>query len=178
MQVQIKKLHPDFVLPEYKHPGDAGMDVRALEIGTYMMFSNEHVDEDSQGFEFKVERDWEIGASDQKFITLESGDRCSFRLGFATAIPPGYEVQLRTRSGLALKQGLIVANSPATIDEGYRGEYAVIILNASKIPQVVEREERIAQLVLKRVEAVEWAQTDDLGDTSRGEGGFGSTGIT
>ena len=95
--------------------------------------------------------------------------------GLALEIPPGYEVQLRPRSGLALKHALTLANSPATIDPGYRGELKVIMLNLGKIPYEIKQGDRIAQMVVSKYEAITWDETD-LADSTRGEGGFGSSG--
>jgi dUTP pyrophosphatase len=95
--------------------------------------------------------------------------------GLALEIPPGYEVQIRPRSGLALKHALTLPNSPATIDPGYRGELKVILLNLGKTAYEVHAGDRVAQMVVARYEAVEW-EVGDLGESVRGEGGFGSSG--
>jgi len=95
--------------------------------------------------------------------------------GLALEIPPGYEVQIRPRSGLALKHALTLPNSPATIDPGYRGELKVILLNLSKTAYEVHAGDRVAQMVVAKYETVEW-EVGDLGDSVRGEGGFGSSG--
>jgi dUTP pyrophosphatase len=95
--------------------------------------------------------------------------------GLAIEIPPGYEVQLRPRSGLAMKYAITLANSPATIDPGYRGEVRVILLNLGKIPYEIKEGDRIAQMVVSKYEAVTWDE-GDLADSARGEGGFGSSG--
>lgn len=95
--------------------------------------------------------------------------------GLAIEVPPGYEAQVRPRSGLALKHAITLPNSPATIDPGYRGEVRVILLNLGKEEYIVHAGDRIAQLVIARYEAVEWEE-GDLSDTARGAGGFGSSG--
>jgi dUTP pyrophosphatase len=95
--------------------------------------------------------------------------------GLAFEIPAGYEVQLRPRSGLALKYAITLANSPATIDPGYRGELKVILLNLGKAPYQIHEGDRIAQMVVSKYEAVTWDE-GDLGHSTRGEGGFGSSG--
>jgi len=95
--------------------------------------------------------------------------------GLALEIPPGYEAQMRPRSGLALKHSITMPNSPATIDPGYRGELRVILLNLGLTEYVVEPGDRIAQMVIARYEAVEWDE-GDLNETTRGVGGFGSSG--
>jgi dUTP pyrophosphatase len=95
--------------------------------------------------------------------------------GLAFEIPPGYEVQLRPRSGLALKYAITLANSPATIDPGYRGELKVILLNLGKLPYEIHAGDRVAQMVVSKYEAVTWDE-GDLSDSTRGTGGFGSSG--
>jgi len=96
--------------------------------------------------------------------------------GLSIALPPGYEMQVRPRSGLALKHGLTLPNSPGTIDEDYRGELGVIVLNAGPEPFTVERGMRIAQAVIAPVVRAAWREVDTLPATARGAGGFGSTG--
>ena len=95
--------------------------------------------------------------------------------GLALEIPAGYEVQIRPRSGLALKHAITLPNSPATIDPGYRGELKIILLNLGKTPYQVHAGDRIAQMVVARYEAVEWEE-GELADSTRGTGGFGSSG--
>ena len=95
--------------------------------------------------------------------------------GLAIELPPGYEAQVRPRSGLALKHGITIPNSPATIDPGYRGEIRVILLNLGKQTYAIEKGDRIAQLVIAKYEAIDWEE-GELGDSVRGEGGFGSSG--
>ena len=96
--------------------------------------------------------------------------------GFALAIPFGYEGQVRSRSGLALKHGIAVLNAPGTIDSDYRGEVGIVLINHGDAPFVVTRGMRIAQLVIGRVEQAEWTEVSDLPDTERGQGGYGHTG--
>jgi len=96
--------------------------------------------------------------------------------GLRIALPPGYEAQVRPRSGLALKKGITVLNSPGTIDADYRGEICVILINLSNEPFVIANGERIAQLVIAQHEQAEWELVSDLDATERGEGGFGHTG--
>jgi len=103
-------------------------------------------------------------------------ERRLFRTGFAIAIPFGFECQIRPRSGLALRYGVTLPNTPATIDSDYRGELMVALVNLGAEPFRVERGMRIAQLVFARVEAAEFAEVQELPATGRGEGGFGSTG--
>ena len=109
-------------------------------------------------------------------VTLASGARALVPTGLLIAVPAGYELQIRPRSGLALKHGIMVANSPGTIDEDYRGELQVILLNAGTEPFVIERGMRIAQAVLAPVVRAEWVEVEALDATMRGTAGFGSTG--
>ena len=109
-------------------------------------------------------------------LTLHAGDRAAVATGFCIAIPEGYEVQVRPRSGLALKHGLTVANAPGTIDSDYRGEVKVLLINLGSKPVAIERGMRIAQLVVAPVTRGVFEEVDSLDDTARGSGGFGSTG--
>ncbi len=110
-------------------------------------------------------------------ITLDPLDRCLVPTGLSIELPAGLEAQVRPRSGLAIKKGISVLNSPGTIDADYRGEIGVILINLSKEPFVIEDGERIAQMVIARHEQAEWALTDTLNETERGTGGFGHSGI-
>ncbi len=134
-------------LPAYGTPGSAGMDIRA----------------------------WLARGS----ITLNPGQRKLIPTGLYMEIPYGYEAQLRPRSGMALKKGLSVANSPGTIDSDYRGEVGVILINLGNEPVEINDGERICQMVVAPVMHVEWISPEDgtLGDTERGDGGFGHTGV-
>ncbi len=109
--------------------------------------------------------------------TIVPGARQLLPCGFALAIPAGYEGQVRSRSGLALKHGVAVLNSPGTIDSDYRGELAVVLVNHGEAPFVVTRGMRIAQLVISRVEQATWSEVTELPDTPRGAGGYGHTGL-
>jgi dUTP pyrophosphatase len=109
-------------------------------------------------------------------VTLAPGARHAVATGFAVAIPAGYEVQVRPRSGLALKNGVTCLNTPGTIDADYRGEVKVILANLGSEPFEVKRGERIAQLVPARVQIARFAEVAELDETARGAGGFGSTG--
>ena len=109
-------------------------------------------------------------------VTLAPGERHAVATGFALAIPEGFEVQVRPRSGLALKHGITCLNTPGTIDSDYRGEVKVILANLGAEPFEVRRGERIAQLVPAAVQRARFAEAEDLDSTSRGSGGFGSTG--
>jgi dUTP pyrophosphatase len=109
-------------------------------------------------------------------VTLAAGARHAVATGLAVAIPPGYEIQVRPRSGLALKHGISVPNAPGTIDSDYRGEVKVILINHGAEPFAIRRGDRIAQLVLCPVVRMSWLKVEELDETQRGEGGFGSTG--
>ncbi len=109
-------------------------------------------------------------------VTLAPGGRHAVATGFAVAIPPGYEIQVRPRSGLALKHGISVPNAPGTIDSDYRGELKVILINHGSEPFAIARGDRIAQLVLAPVTLAAWQEVAELDETARGAGGFGSTG--
>ena len=109
-------------------------------------------------------------------LTLAPGARRAVATGFAIAIPPGYEVQVRPRSGLALKHGITCLNTPGTIDSDYRGEVKVILANLGSDPFEIVRGERIAQLVSAPVQRAAFVEVDSLDQTQRGSGGFGSTG--
>ncbi len=142
MKVRITKINPDVKIPEYKHIGDAGMDLR------------------NSGAE----------------ITLGPGERTLVPTGIKIAVPGGYEAQVRPRSGLAIKKGITVLNTPGTIDSAYRGEVLVVTFNAGREEVTIKKDERIAQLVLNKFEEIEWEECDELDSTVRGSGGFGSTG--
>ena len=109
-------------------------------------------------------------------IVLEPGMRHAVASGLSLAIPPGYEIQVRPRSGLALKHGISVPNTPGTIDSDYRGELKVILINHGSEAFAIHRGDRVAQLVLAPVTRASWDEVDELDATERGEGGFGSTG--
>ena len=111
-----------------------------------------------------------------EYIIMNPGERVLAKTGLYVEIPAGFEIQVRPRSGLALKQGVTVLNTPGTIDADYRGEIGVILINHSSTVAEFAKGERIAQLVMTRVERIEWEITDSLSDTKRGLGGFGSTG--
>lgn len=110
-------------------------------------------------------------------LVLQPLERKAIPTGLALELPPGYEGQVRPRSGLALKQGLTCLNTPGTIDADYRGEVMVILVNVSNAPVTLQRGDRIAQLVVAQVTRAELVAVDALSDTERGAGGFGSTGV-
>lgn len=107
---------------------------------------------------------------------IKPGDIQLIPTGIKISIPEGYEAQIRPRSGLALKYGITMVNAPGTIDSDYRGEINVILINFGKEGFLVKRGERIAQMVINKVEIIEFTETDSLDETQRGEGGFGHTG--
>ena len=111
-------------------------------------------------------------------VTLQPGGRHAVATGFAMAIPVGYEVQVRPRSGLALKHGISLPNTPGTIDADYRGELKVILINLGDAPFVIARGDRIAQLVAAPVQMARFTEVEELDETVRGSGGFGSTGVS
>ncbi len=110
-------------------------------------------------------------------VTLRPGEYKAIPTGLFMEIPEGYEVQVRPRSGLALKHGITVLNAPGTIDSDYRGEVKVILINHSSEAFTIQNGDRIAQIVVARVHRLPFVEVDDLSATERGEGGFGSTGV-
>lgn len=109
--------------------------------------------------------------------TLAPGERAAIACGIAIALPSGFEAQIRPRSGLALKSGITVLNTPGTIDSDYRGEIKAILINHGQEPFAITRGMKIAQMVIARHEAVEWSEINELPASDRGTGGFGSTGL-
>lgn len=109
-------------------------------------------------------------------VTLQSLQRILIPTGLFIELPQGYEAQIRPRSGLAIKQGITCLNTPGTIDSDYRGEIKIILINLSGIPQVVNGGDRVAQMVLQKVERINWEEVILLSETARNNGGFGSTG--
>ncbi len=110
-------------------------------------------------------------------ITLKPLERTIVKTGLFIELPIGYEAQVRPRSGLAAKKGVTVLNAPGTIDADYRGEIGVILVNLSNEHFTIENGERVAQLIIAKHERAEWTQVNELSETARGEGGFGSTGV-
>lgn len=155
-------------LPKYETPASAGMDIRAD-------FSRVTVTNP-----IKVWGDAEIIFKGDNHLNtllrLDPGARALIPTGLFTAIPEGYEIQIRPRSGLALKRGLTICNTPGTVDADYRNEIGVILINLGLETVWIEDGERIAQAVLNKVETIEWNTVDKLGTTSR-SGGFGSSGL-
>jgi len=143
MNIRIKKLRADAVVPAYQTEHSAGMDVCAA-----------------------------IDAP----IILKPLERTIVPCGFSMAIPEGYEVQVRARSGLAAKSGVGLVNGVGTIDADYRGELGVILINYGDTDFTIQPNDRIAQIVVAQYERAEWQLVDELDETARGAGGFGSTG--
>ena len=119
----------------------------------------------------------DLRADLEAHITLVPLGRVIVKTGLFIELPMGYEAQVRPRSGLAIKKGITVLNSPGTVDADYRGEIGVILVNLSNEDFVIENGERIAQLIIAKHERAEWIEVQELSETSRGEGGFGSTGV-
>jgi len=119
----------------------------------------------------------DLRAQIEEPIVLKPLDRAIVKTGLFIELPIGYEAQVRPRSGLAAKKGITVLNSPGTVDADYRGEIGVILVNLSHEDFTIENGERIAQLVIAKHERAEWIEVEELSETSRGAGGFGSTGV-
>ena len=141
IELKVKKIHPDAIIPSYAHPGDSGMDVYSIEN-----------------------------------YSLSPGSRILVQTGLKVEFSEGYEIQVRPKSGLALKSGITVLNTPGTVDSGYRGEIGVILINHSRETYSVKKGDKVAQIVLAPVVKMIIKEIENLSDTSRGEGGFGSTG--
>ncbi|WP_155591206.1 dUTP diphosphatase [Lysinibacillus cavernae] len=141
VEVKIKRIHADAMLPMQANPGDAGMDLYSIEAT-------------------------EIPAGESKLI----------KTGIQIELPKGTEAQIRPRSGLALKHSVTVLNSPGTIDEGYRGEIGVILINHGKETFKVEKSMRIAQMVIQFVPSIQLVEVNELTETIRGTSGFGASG--
>lgn len=127
-------------------------------------------------YETELSAGMDIRANIPESITLEPMDRCLVPTGLYFSLPKGYEAQVRPRSGLAIKKGITVLNTPGTIDADYRGELCVILINLSKEAFTINNGDRIAQMVISAHEQPEWELVEGLDKTTRGEGGFGHTG--
>jgi dUTP pyrophosphatase len=150
-------------LPQYETPQSAGMDLKAdlWSIQEKFLFGS------------AIIRNMDNTIA---WIVINPGGRALIPTELYTAIPAGYEVQVRPRSGLALKSGITVLNTPGTIDADYRNGWGVILMNQGTEPFIVKQGDRIAQAVLNKVEQIEWEEVEELDSTERGLGGFGSTG--
>ena len=166
-KVQVKVINKsNNQLPKYETSMSAGMDVRAD-------FSNITPEKPIKAFgncQFVFKTD-----KNNPYLILDPGCRALIPTGIFTAIPEGYEIQVRPRSGLALKEGISLCNTPGTIDSDYRAEIGVILINHGLKPVVIEDGERIGQFVLSKVSQIEWIEVDSLDETDR-KGGFGHTG--
>ena len=129
------------------------------------------------GYETIASAGMDLRANLTGVITLKPLERAIVKTGLFIELPIGYEAQVRPRSGLAAKNGITVLNSPGTVDADYRGEIGVILVNLSNESFDIKNGERIAQLVIAKHERAEWIEVQELSETSRGEGGFGSTGV-
>lgn len=161
--VYFRKLYDDVELPQYATEGSAGFDIKIHH------FKSLH----GGGVDEQVVHSY---PPNQGQVLLRPFERVLVGCGFAVALPEGYELQVRSRSGLALKQGLVVLNAPGTIDSDYRGEIGAIIYNSGKFPVLMIVGERIAQCVLKEHSIAIFQEVEQLDETDRGEGGYGSTG--
>lgn len=144
LNINIKKINPDSIIPEYMSEYSSGAD---------------------------------IFANNEENIIIEPGDIKLIPGGFSLSIPAGFEGQVRPRSGLSLKHGITVLNSPGTIDSDYRGEVKIILINHGKKPFTVKKGERIAQLVITEVIRAHFHKVSELDNTVRSDGGFGHTGV-
>lgn len=132
---------------------------------------------DLPAYETEFSAGMDLRANLDEAVTLKPLERTLIPTGLHIALPKGHEAQVRPRSGLALKKGISVLNSPGTIDADYRGEVKVILVNLSNEDFQIKHGERIAQMVISKHESVSWEQVEVLQETQRGEGGFGSTGV-
>lgn len=171
IEVKIEKMYSDVIVPEYSHEDDSGMDIRAYFSDEWVAKNHFTLPDLSDPYSYKNE------FNDYRWCEVNCQTRTIIPTGIKVAIPNGYEIQVRPRSGLAFKQGLTVLNSPGTIDAGYRGELGVIIFNSSKSEMArIKHGDRIAQIVLQQVPKISWTLVESVDKTDRGEGGFGSTG--
>tara|TARA_R110000868_G_scaffold93810_1_gene259396 strand:+ start:1745 stop:2179 length:435 start_codon:yes stop_codon:yes gene_type:complete len=129
------------------------------------------------GYETLASAGMDLRANLTESIVLKPMDRTIVKTGLFLELPIGFEAQVRPRSGLAAKKGITVLNAPGTVDADYRGEVGVILINLSNEAFTIENGERIAQLVIAKHERAQWNEVEELSETLRGEGGFGSTGV-
>lgn len=136
-----------------------------------------HSNHDLPHYETELSAGMDLKANIPESILLKPLERCLIKTGLSIALPSGLEAQVRPRSGLALKKGISVLNSPGTIDADYRGEIGVILINLSQEDFKIENGDRIAQLVIASYVQAKWELVETLDETTRGKGGFGSTGV-
>lgn len=160
IKIPFKKMRVDVEIPKPSKIGDAGADARILG---FKKISNENGKR-------------ELIEIDSESYTLKPLERVGCPLGFATAIPEGYYFKVVPRSGLALWDGISIVNSPGTIDSGYRNEWMAIIVNLSNDEVILHKGDRICQIILGKIYDYEAIETEELSDSERGLGGFGSTG--
>jgi dUTP pyrophosphatase len=146
------------------------------EIAIRRLPHGEGLEPPAYGTEGAAGMDLRAAVAEETPLVLQPGARTLVPTGFSIAVPPGFEAQVRPRSGLALKSGITCLNSPGTIDCDYRGEVGVILINHGEDAFTIRRGDRIAQMVIARYERIRWRETENLDDTARGAGGFGSTG--
>jgi len=160
LSIPIKKLRKELIIPKPSKSGDAGIDARIMGFKKIIHDENKK----------------ELVEVESDTYTLKSLERIGCPLGFSTAIPKGYYFKVIPRSGLALWDGLSIVNSPGTIDAGYRNEWMAIIINLSNKEVTLKKGERICQLILSKMYDYNFIETDELPESERGLGGFGSTG--
>jgi len=164
-------------LPKYETAGAAGLDLMANLPCNLENSSKAASDLEIKGKNFEKIGRYNEGKPEEVIIVIAPRGRVLIPTGLFIEVPSGYKANVLPRSGLALKAGITVANSPGTIDEDYRGEIGVILINHSDSNYVVKNGDRIAQLVLTKYEKIEFNESKELSNTDRGEGGFGSTGV-
>jgi len=160
ISIPLKKLREDTIIPNPSKPGDAGADARIIGFKKII-----HENDKKELIEI-----------DSDTYTLKPLERIGCSLGFSTAIPEGFYFKVVPRSGLALWDGLSIVNSPGTIDAGYRNEWMAIVVNLSNKEVILKKGERICQIILSKMYNYKFIETDELLESERGLGGFGSTG--
>lgn len=169
--VEVVNGKKEYLLPKYADDGSSGMDLRAA-ISEPVVLQPVRIEYSDNMNDLPSEM------GDMCYLQVLPGDRKLIPTELSVAIPDEYEIQIRPRSGLALKHGIMVVNSPGTIDASYRGKIGVILMNSGSNSFTVNPGDRIAQAVLCKVEKIHWQQVDKLSGTERGSSGFGSTGQT
>lgn len=165
MKVQVKKIFGDTKLPEYATEGSAGFDLIADNFKSLYPY---HIPCDEKGIPID---------NAEEYIDLSPGSRILIGTGIAVKLPEGFEMQVRPRSGLALKYGISVLNSPGTIDEDYTGEIGVILINHGCLPFRIKLGDKIAQGIVSSYCKIEWNEVNNLENTKRGNGGYGHTDV-
>jgi len=163
-KLSVVKALPDAEIPKRSHPTDSGLDLHACQFERVYYIADE-------GLEAYHEL-----RPDQTELHLQPGCRALVSTGICATVGPGYEIQIRPRSGLALKQGLTVLNTPGTVDSSFRAPLGVILINHSSVPQTIKKGDRIAQAVVCPVILCDVVEVESLDETARNTGGFGSTG--